>query len=89
LTCEDAVVAWDGFWLRHHDRDGRSDQVEGAGLDRGRGGQLLGLMPGEMDDLPVQCGQVSEQIAVASRLGWRLPGGSDAMKPSTAASSDA
>jgi hypothetical protein len=34
LTCEEAVVAWDGFWPCDHDRDGRPEQVEGAGLDR-------------------------------------------------------
>ncbi len=53
----------------------------------GSGGELLGLLPGEMDDLPVQWPGV--RAARCSRLGWRLPGGSDAMKPSTAASSDA
>jgi len=41
-----------------------------------------------MEDLPVHCGQVPEQIAVSGWAGG-YPGGSDAMKPSTAASSDA
>jgi hypothetical protein len=38
-----------------------------AGLDRGQGGDLLDLLPGEIDDLPTWCRQVLEQIAVAVR----------------------
>lgn len=38
-----------------------------AGLDRGSGGDLLDLLPGEIDDRPVWCRQVLEQIAVAVR----------------------
>jgi hypothetical protein len=77
-TCEDAVVAWDGSG--YVITTGTADPTRSKARDwtGARGNQLLGLMPGEMDDLPVKCGQVSEQIAVASRLDWRLPGGSDA-----------
>ena len=38
--------------------------MERAGLDRGRGGDLLDLLPGEVDDLAVQCRQMLEQVAV-------------------------
>ena len=35
-------------------------------LDGGWGGELLDLLPGEGDGLPVEGGQVGEQVAVAA-----------------------
>src|SRR5258707_9835759 len=65
LTCGDVPGRGCGFWLREPDRDGGSEQVEGAGLDRGRGGDLLDLLAVEIDDLPGQCRQLAEQDPVA------------------------
>src|SRR6185295_3060003 len=45
ITCAEAVVAWDGFWPRDHDRDGRSEQLEGAGLDQAQGVELSVFCP--------------------------------------------
>ncbi|HEV2257452.1 MAG TPA: sigma-70 family RNA polymerase sigma factor [Streptosporangiaceae bacterium] len=45
LTCVEAVVAWDGFWAGDHNRDGSSEQSDGAGPGRAGGGELWVFCP--------------------------------------------
>src|SRR5215510_4300848 len=53
------------YWLRNGQWHGSAEQFEGSVLDRGRGGELVDLLPGEGDGLPVEGGQVGEKVAVA------------------------
>src|ERR1019366_3074853 len=43
-----------------------AEEFEGAPLDRGEAGEFLDLPPGEDDGLPVEGGQVIEQVPVAA-----------------------
>src|SRR6266536_99871 len=68
LTGGDAArsgLGWRVEWLLEGQRDGGAEQLEGAGLDGGGAGELLDLLPGEDDGLPVEGGQVLKQVAVA------------------------
>src|ERR1017187_5009157 len=47
-------------------RDWCAEEFEGAPLDRGEAGEFLDLPPGEDDGLPVEGGQVIEQVPVAA-----------------------
>jgi hypothetical protein len=51
-------------WLPEGQRDWGAEQFEGPGLDQGWGGELLDVLPGEDDGLPVEGGQVLEQVPV-------------------------
>jgi hypothetical protein len=56
---------WRVEWLLEGQRDGGAEQLEGPGLDGGGAGELLDLLPGEDDGLPVEGGEVLKQVAVA------------------------
>lgn len=60
-------------WLPEGQRRGGAEQLEGAGLDGGGGGELLDALPGEADGLAVEGRQVAEQVAVASRRSATRP----------------
>src|SRR5437773_5651106 len=53
------------YWLRDGRWHGGAEQLEGAALGGGGGGELLDDLTGEGDGLPVEGGQVGEQVAVA------------------------
>lgn len=53
------------YWLLEGHGDGGAEQLEDAALDGCRGGDLLDSLPTEIDDLPVQGGEVVEQVFVA------------------------
>ncbi len=60
------ALGWPGcYWLRDGLRDGGAEQFEGAALDGGGGGEFLDALSAEDDDLPVEGGEVGEQVAVA------------------------
>jgi hypothetical protein len=69
------------FWLREPGRDGRSEQVEGAGVDRGGHGDFLDLLPVEIDDLPVQCRKVLKKVAVTDQALTRSQSPATAPRP--------
>src|SRR6266568_4221220 len=67
LTGGDAArsgLGWRVEWLLEGQRDGGAEQLEGSGLDGGVAGELLDLLPGEDDGLPVEGGQVLDQVEV-------------------------
>jgi len=57
---------WCVEWLLECQRDGSAEYLEGAGLDWGGGSEFLDLLSGEADGLPVEGGQVAEQVLVAA-----------------------
>src|ERR1019366_5362857 len=61
------------YWLLKGEGDWRAEQFEGPALDGGGAGEFLDALSGEDDGLPVEGGQVLEQVAVA--VGGQPAGG--------------
>src|ERR1035437_7210007 len=61
------------YWLLEGEGDWRAEQFEGPALEGGGAGEFFDARSGEGDGLPVEGGQVLEQVAVA--VGGQPAGG--------------